>query len=260
MIMLEMKQYTTDELCKALEISKATFKVHKAKYLDKYDYKEGKVGRSKSYNITGYIDAQKSPFIQAIETIAGGQVKFSKEETAKKMLHYLLMKDRTIETNAHIAAVLQLDEDTVSKYINKFREYGILPYKHPVIPAVFDEEGNKVQDKIDRNTYVYSILLNQTGKRMIISLDDWRKYWAEFYTDVENLYQNLILIEDQRRERKRLAPLKPGINKYFMDIAKASIRNRYAGMDKGLANKHVSKQLTDTAIAVLSDYYQQLAS
>jgi hypothetical protein len=257
--MLEIRQYTTDELIEALEISKDTFKVHKAKYMAPYTYEEVKNGRGKSYKITGYAEEQKSPFIQSIEAIAGGQVRFSKEETAEKIIRYLMMKNRTLESSAHIAGALHMDEDTVNKYISKFREYGVLPHKYPIFPAILDEEGNVVQEKIDRNQYTYSILDSRTGKRIPIGRDEWRAYWIEFYEDVNNMYHNQILIEAGRRERKGLAPLKPGINKYFMDLAKANVRSSYIEM-KGLAHKHISKQLTEKAMIILGNYYQQLAS
>jgi hypothetical protein len=257
--MLEIRQYTTNELCEALNITKGTLKVEKKKVLSKYTYKEIKDGRCKSYNITGYKEAQKSSFVQAIETIAGEEVKFGKEENAQRVLHYLLMKDRTLESNKYIAASLKLDEDTVSRYINKFREYGVLPTRHKVIPATYNADGNKISDKIDRNQYVYSILNSWNNKRSVISRDDWRKYWTEFYRDVENVYEYKISMEAERRERKGLAPMKSGINKYYMDEAMDQVRMRYH-RDRGLVAKHVSKQLTDKAVTILSEYYQQLAS
>lgn len=192
--MLELKTYSTKELCEALNIKMTSFKSHKEKFLKDYEYEEIKTGRSKSYRIKSCkID---NTFIKLCEQIAVKKVKFPNAKTAELILFELLKNDWTIFSCDDIGWEIQgrLERHTVGKYIELFREYNILPKKLDKIKSLsFDTEtGELFSKEIDPNKYTYYKVFAATEMREEVTKQEYlemRKFIREKYD--ENLEEQL---------------------------------------------------------------------
>ena len=198
--MIELKTYTTKELCEALDIKLTSFKSHKEKFLKDYYYLEEKRGRSKFYTITGYKKKEDSEFIKIFKELSGKDVTFPKEDTAEKILKVLFDRDCTISDNEEIGYEVPggLERRTIGIYIDLFRSYNALPPKKDKVPRLsFNAETGESYSKFyDPNEYVYYLVSREEGTREIISKKDYFEILKEVKEDSSTFFNEQLEIID----------------------------------------------------------------
>ena len=95
-----------------------------------------------------------------------------------------------------------------------------------------------------------------TNKRHSISRNEWKAYWKEFYRNVERVYEAEI---NRLLEKNSTKPMTEGGKKYVRENATRYVRILHHE-EHGIATKHISKRLTEKALAVFTNYFVQLAS
>lgn len=254
--MLELKIYTTQELCEALNIKPTSFKTHKEKFLKDYDYNEVKTGRSKSYQILSYNVQEKSHFIQLCEQIAKKEVRFPKEETAEKLLKVLFHDDYTIDILEEIGEQIHggIERHTISKYIKLFREYRLLPQQMDKIEYLSydDETGELFSKYIDPNKYTYYKVFNRLGVREEVTRDEYftmQNFIRSKYE--EYLFEQLEMIEGLDKETKKDAI------KVSKEYANSAAYNDCIKLYDGVPRKAFAKTLTKQAYKLFSQYFKK---
>lgn len=244
--MLELKTYTTKELCDALSVKENSFKTHKRKILKEYDFSEEKIGRCKVYHIHSYKRKEKSEFIKLCEQIASKTVNFPKENTAKKFLKVLFSDDFTILDNEELGFQVPggMERHTVKKYLDLFREYNILPKKKPLFPRMaFDSKTGEILSRYyDPNKYTYYKVHRGSDFREEIERDEYfemQSYIQEKYSEyLEDFLECANSIQKSNDEN---------VVKYYNNEASKFARFECVDFYGGLPRKAFSKVPTEQA-------------
>ncbi|MGN4454837.1 hypothetical protein [Bacillus cereus group sp. MYBK57-1] len=159
-----------------------------------YEYRIVKEGRKTiGLNIIGFKGEQKSEFIQLCEEVAGFEVSFPNEKTAEKLLHLLITGDRTIFSYEELGKFEELERrytrQTVSVYMRKFQEIGIIPKQKQIIEGFsFDDKTGELFGKgIDPNKWIYYKVYKNERKE--VSYSEYREM-IDYMNEVE---KNMIM-------------------------------------------------------------------
>ena len=255
--MIELKKYSTDELCAALNIKKSTFKSHKKKILKNYEYEETKVGRSKIYTLINYKE-EKSIFIKLCEELANEDVSFPNEKTAERILEKLFQVDCSILDDESLGYEVGLERHTVGSYINLFRQYKILPPELPITKRKIlnPETGEIEEQEINLNNYAdnyaYYVVSRKDDYREALTKKEWRNM-HKFIRDRKNEYLldfvQVLELDGYSEEEKEEAA-----KEYEAEA------NRFAYIDcikenGGVPRRNLLKAPTNKAFEVLGEYF-----
>ncbi|HDR4581921.1 hypothetical protein AB1I92_06240 [Bacillus mobilis] len=215
-----------------------------------YEYQIAKEGRKTiGLNIIGFKGEQKSEFIQLCEEVAGVKVSFPNEKTAEKLLHLLMTGDRTIFSYEELGKFEELERrytrQTVSVYMRKFQEIGIIPKQKQIIEGFcFDGETGELFGKgIDPNKWTYYKVHKNERKEVYYS--EYREM-VDYINEVE---KNMIMpLIDKAKDDAEL------INYYRKQYKKQA---RYSCIEEFgyLPKRALSKVLTEKAQNVFEKYF-----
>lgn len=259
--MIELKTYTTKELCEALNIKITSFKTHKERALKDYKYIEAKAGRNKAYTILAYKGKEKSTFIQLCEKITETEVKFPKEQTAISILEVLFKKDCTILDNEELGyeTSKNFERHTIGRYINLFRTYKILPPILPKVPRlVLDKEtGEFISKEYDPNEYVYYSVSRNIEFREEITKDEYFEM-IRFIHKIRSEYLNdfLQVLDSQEYSQKEIEEVIEEYKRESNRIAFIECKKEFTGVPM----KAISKVPTKEAFDVLYSYFNLKAA
>lgn len=255
--MLKVKYYSWEELQEILNVQ-FTKSNGRAKLISRniapfYEYQMVKEGRQTiGLNIISFKEKQKSNFIQLCERIAGFEVSFPNEKTAEKLLHLLMTGDRTIFSYKELGKFEELERNytrqTISIYMRKFQEIGIIPKQKPIIESTcFDGETGELFGKgIDPNKWTYYKVHKKERKE--VSYLEFREM-IDYINEVE---KNMIMpLVDKANGDAEL------INYYRKQYKKQAI---YSCIEEFgyLPKRALSKVLTEKAQNVFENYFNNI--
>ncbi|PFY39579.1 hypothetical protein COL50_23795 [Bacillus toyonensis] len=215
-----------------------------------YEYQIVKEGRKIiGLKIIGFKSEQKSKFIQLCEEVAGFEVSFPNEKTAEKLLHLLMTGDRTIFSYEELGKFEELERrytrQTISVYMRKFQEIGIIPKQKQIIEGFsFDGETGELFGKgIDPNKWTYYKV--HKNERKEVAYSEYREM-IDYMNEVE---KNMIMpLIDKAKDDAKL------INLYWKQCKKQA---RYSCVEEFgyLPKRALSKVLTEKAQNVFGKYF-----
>ncbi|MBL3844293.1 hypothetical protein IRV19_06685 [Bacillus cereus] len=215
-----------------------------------YEYQIVKEGRKTiGLKIIGFKSEQKSKFIQLCEEVAGFEVSFPNEKTAERLLHLLMAGDRTIFSYEELGKFEELERSytrqTISVYMRKFQEIGIIPKQKQIIEGFsFDGETGELFGKgIDPNKWTYYKV--HKNERKEVSYPEYREM-IDYINEVE---KNMIMpLIDKAKDDAEL------INYYRKQYKKQA---RYSCIEEFgyLPKRALSKVLTEKAQNFFGKYF-----
>ncbi len=252
--MLKIQYYNWGELEQLLKVqftkSNGRTKLISRNIAPFYEYQIVKEGRKTiGLNIIGFKGEQKSEFIQLCEEVAGFEVSFPNEKTAEKLLHLLITGDRTIFSYEELGKFEELERrytrQTVSVYMRKFQEIGIIPKQKQIIEGFsFDDKTGELFGKgIDPNKWIYYKVYKNERKE--VSYSEYREM-IDYMNEVE---KNMIMpLIDKAKDDAKL------INLYWKQCKKQA---RYSCVEEFgyLPKRALSKVLTEKAQNVFGKYF-----
>ncbi|HDX9658528.1 TPA: hypothetical protein ROY05_003191 [Bacillus toyonensis] len=252
--MLKIQYYNWGELEDLLKVqftkSNGRTKLISRKIAPFYEYQIVKEGRKTiGLKIIGFKEEQKSEFIQLCEEVAGFEVSFPNEKTAEKLLHLLITGDRTIFSYEELGKFEELERrytrQTVSVYMRKFQEIGIIPKQKQIIEGFsFDDKTGELFGKgIDPNKWIYYKVYK--NKRKEVSYSEYREM-IDYMNEVE---KNMIMaLIDEANSDAEL------INLHWKQCKKQA---RYSCVEEFgyLPKRALSKVLTEKAQNIFEKYF-----
>ncbi|MEE6149000.1 hypothetical protein V2151_03845 [Bacillus cereus] len=252
--MLKIQYYNWGELEDLLKVqftkSNGRTKLISRKIAPFYEYQIVKEGRKTiGLKIIGFKEEQKSEFIQLCEEVAGFEVSFPNEKTAEKLLHLLITGDRTIFSYEELGKFEELERrytrQTVSVYMRKFQEIGIIPKQKQIIEGFsFDDKTGELFGKgIDPNKWIYYKVYKNERKE--VSYSEYREM-IDYMNEVE---KNMIMaLIDEANSDAEL------INLHWKQCKKQA---RYSCVEEFgyLPKRALSKVLTEKAQNIFEKYF-----
>lgn len=252
--MLKIQYYNWGELEDLLKVqftkSNGRTKLISRKIAPFYEYQIVKEGRKTiGLKIIGFKEEQKSEFIQLCEEVAGFEVSFPNEKTAEKLLHLLITGDRTIFSYEELGKFEELERrytrQTVSVYMRKFQEIGIIPKQKQIIEGFsFDDKTGELFGKgIDPNKWIYYKVYKNERKE--VSYSEYREM-IDYMNEVEK--NTIMPLIDEANSDAEL------INLHWKQCKKQA---RYSCVEEFgyLPKRALSKVLTEKAQNIFEKYF-----
>lgn len=238
--------FTEKDLAIELNIAFRTLQqAHKTK-LKRWVYTREKLCKGTYiYHIENFYE--KSNFMKTIESIAEVEVQFPNEKTAEQLLYLFIKEDLSTSSDEEIAEKMQLSSKTIGKYINLFREVGILKFKLPYERSreIDLETGEIIMGKrIDLNDskdYKY-YLYGRNKEKTEIPYSQYRFVLAQYYKGRQSKYYLFL----SKGLPKQLAAQKASTDAY----------NEIYVQYEGFPVRMFSKSLTEKAHEKLIEHFE----